>query len=60
MPMASGCICGRHFMEEANDGTCLTCGHGEIRLRRLPRNLGALVRRGGRLPAGVYENVRRS
>jgi hypothetical protein len=56
--MASGCICGRRFLQEANDGTCLTCGHGLIRLRRLPRNLGALVRRGQRLPRGVFENTR--
>jgi hypothetical protein len=28
VPLASGCICGRRFLQESNEGTCLMCGHG--------------------------------
>lgn len=70
--MASGCICGRQFMQEANGGTCLVCGHGvpdtpicmEVsqaavpRLARLPRDLGALQRLGRRIPSGRFMNCR--
>jgi hypothetical protein len=69
--MASGCVCGRRFLQEANEGTCLICGHGDVdvapcldisraRLRRLPRNLGAILREGRRLAPGRFENVARS
>lgn len=26
---ATGCICGRHLLEDLNEGTCLLCGHGD-------------------------------
>lgn len=28
------CICGKHMAEEINDGTCLWCGHGDVRIIR--------------------------
>jgi hypothetical protein len=65
VPTASGCVCGRRFLQEANEGTCLMCGHGDVdaalvrvrHLRPLPRDLGALVRDGRRLAPGRFENV---
>lgn len=30
--IASGCLCGKRMIMEANDGTCLWCGHGRARL----------------------------
>lgn len=66
---APGCICGRRFMQTANEGTCLSCGHGDPEvhpcmtlphdMRRLPRDLGALLRSGRRLSPVLYQNVRR-
>jgi hypothetical protein len=65
---AEGCICGRRLLLAFNEGTCLCCGHGDvqpaaapygarpIRLRRLPRDLGALLRE-GRRPDPNLENV---
>lgn len=26
------CICGKHMVEEANEGTCLWCGHGRVQV----------------------------
>lgn len=45
--MLAECKCGRRLLQHANDGSCLLCGHGDIRpgtgvdfaLRRLPRDL---------------------
>jgi hypothetical protein len=31
MIRASDCICGRHLLQELNEGTCLLCGHGLVR-----------------------------
>jgi hypothetical protein len=54
---AKGCICGRHTLESANEGTCLTCGHGFAqpvlrprlnRRPRLPRDLASMQREGRR------------
>jgi hypothetical protein len=65
---SSGCVCGRNFLAESNEGTCLLCGHGDVddavvrcrpRLRRLPRDLGGILREGRRLAPGRFENVRR-
>jgi hypothetical protein len=28
------CICGAHMIEDANEGTCLKCGHGIPRITR--------------------------
>lgn len=28
---ALGCLCGKHMIELANEGTCLWCGHGRAR-----------------------------
>jgi hypothetical protein len=58
---ASGCLCGRRLLQEANDGTCLVCGHGDVHvvqrgLRRLPRDLGAIQRSGRPVPPGRYLN----
>lgn len=30
MIFATGCICGKHLLEQANEGTCLACGHGDV------------------------------
>lgn len=62
----SVCICTKHLLVGANEGTCLWCGHGEPwpkprpRVSRLPRDLGAILREGKRLPRGVFENVVRA
>lgn len=62
------CICGKHMLADANEGTCLWCGHGaahsihtiqDRRLAPLPRDLGGYQREGRRPPFGVFENVTR-
>lgn len=64
----AGCLCGRGFFQEANEGTCLSCGHGDVAvtrvsleggLLRLPRDLGAILREGRRMSPGRFQNVRR-
>lgn len=62
------CICTKRMLENANEGTCLWCGHGdahsihtitEARLARLPRDLGAHQREGRRFPDRTFENIQR-
>ena len=61
------CKCGKRLLEDFNEGTCLSCGYGDVqiapvglgrcrRLRRLPQDLGAILRE-GRRPDPHLDNV---
>jgi hypothetical protein len=62
---ANGCKCGRMLASSDDPMHCFWCGHGPcvlpaygraIRMRRLPRDLGAIQREGKR-PDPLLENV---
>jgi hypothetical protein len=52
--LASGCICGRRFLQVENGGTCLICGHGwlpdTVEFQTPPDEPEAL-------PVGVFERL---